>query len=121
MNKHYSEWNVPGEGGPRWRATTRMRDTDREETPDLTATSEGELREWLKQLSEEEREISYRRRVNQGRVDLMRAGFVRRCGVAFFSLKEWSHVLLGGQGPEGEGSSGGAGPSAGSPGSGGGG
>ena len=121
MSKHYSEWNVPGEGVPRWRATIRMRDTDRTETLDLTATSEGELRECLKQLSEEEWQISYRRRVNQGRVDLMRAGFVRHGGVAFFSLKELAHVLLGGQGPEGEGSSGGAGPSVGSPGSGGGG
>jgi hypothetical protein len=122
MSKHDSERSVPGEGVRRRRATNRTRGIDRGEAPDLTTTSEGELREGLKQLSEEEREISYRRRCNQGRVDLMRAEFVRRDGVGP-SPKELARVvvLLGGRGSEGEGFSGGSGPSAGSPGSGGGG
>jgi hypothetical protein len=133
MSKHDSEWSVPEEGVRRRRATNRTRGIDRGEAPGLTTTSEGELREGLKeglkQLSEEEREISYRRRVNQGRVDLMRAEFVWRDGVGpslGTSPKELARVvLLGGRGSEGEGFSGGfsggSGPSAGSPGSGGGG
>ena len=129
MSEHDSEWSVPEEGVRRRRATNRTRGIDRGEAPDLTTTSEGELREGLKegfkQLSEEEREISYRRRANQGRVDPMRAEFVRRDGVGPSlgpSAKELARVvLMGGRGFEGEGFSGGSGPSAGSPGSGGGG
>ncbi len=102
MSEHDSEWGVPGEGVPRRRATDRMRSLDWEEAPDLTTISEDELREWLKQLSEEEREIGYRRRVIQGRIALMRAELVRRGGVAL-STEELARVLLGGQGPEGEG------------------
>lgn len=41
--------------------------------PDLTSLSKDELRERLKGLAEEEEEraVSYRRRVLQGRIDLM--------------------------------------------------
>jgi hypothetical protein len=99
-----SEWGVPGEGVPRRRATNRMRDLDWEEAPDLTGISEDELRRWLELLSEEEREISYRRRVLQGRIDLIRAEIVRRGGVAL-SPEELARVLLGNQGLEGRGSS----------------
>jgi hypothetical protein len=99
-----SEWGVPGEGVPRRRATNRMRDLDWEEAPDLTGISEDELRRWLELLSEEEWEISYRRRVLQGRIDLIRAEIVRRGGVAL-SPEELARVLLGNQGSEGRGSS----------------
>jgi hypothetical protein len=98
-----SEWGVPGEGVPRRRATNRMKDLDWEEAPDLTGISEDELRRWLELLSEEEWEISYRRRVLQGRIDLIRAEIVRRGGVAF-SPEELARVLLGNQGSEGRGS-----------------
>ena len=54
-----------------------------EEAPDLTSVSEEELRTRLRELSEEERAISYRRRVLQGRIDLIRAP------------EELAHVLLG--------------------------
>ncbi len=100
MSEHDSEWGVPREGVPRRRATDRMRDFDWEEAPDLTTISEDELRGWLELLSEEEREISYRRRVLQGRIDLIRAELVRRGGVAL-SPEELARVLLGNQGSEG--------------------
>ncbi len=74
-----------------------------EEEPDLTSISEEELRARLKELAEEERAISYRRRVLQGRIDLIRAELVRRGGVAL-SPEELARVLLGDQG-EGRGSS----------------
>src|SRR4051812_38578627 len=65
-----------------------------EEEPDLTSVSEEELRVRLKELAEEERAISYRRRVIQGRIDLIRAELVRRGGVAL-SPEELARVLLG--------------------------
>ena len=75
---------VGGTGGYDW-----------EEEPDLTSLSEGELRVRLKGLAEEERAVSYRRRVLQGRIDLIRAELVRRGGVAL-SPEELARVLLGG-------------------------
>ena len=68
-----------------------------DEEPDLTSLSEDELRERLKGLAEEERAVSYRRRVLQGRIDLIRAELVRRGGVAL-SPEELARVLLGGGG-----------------------
>ena len=65
-----------------------------EEAPDLTSVSEEELRARLKELSEEERAISYRRRVLQGRIDLIRAELVRRGGVTL-SPEELARVLSG--------------------------
>ena len=77
-----------GEAGYEW-----------EGAPDLTAISEAELRVRLKELVEEERAVSYRRRVLQGRIDLIRAELVRRGGVAL-SPEELARVLMGGQGEE---------------------
>jgi hypothetical protein len=65
-----------------------------EEAPDLTSISEEELRARLKELAEEERKISYHRRVLQGRIDLIRAELVRRGGVTL-SPEELARVLLG--------------------------
>jgi hypothetical protein len=65
--------------------------------PDLTSISEDELRVRLQELAVEEREISYRRRVIQGRIDLIRSELVRRGGVAL-SPKELARVLLGDEG-----------------------
>lgn len=69
-----------------------------EEEPDLTSISEEELRGSLKELVEEERVISYRRRVLQGKIDLIRAELVRR-GSATLSPEELARVLLGEEGP----------------------
>ncbi len=69
----------------------------------MTALGEEELRDWLKALSEEERAVSYRRRVLQGRIDLIRAEMVRRGG-ATLSPEELVRVLMGKDGPEPRGS-----------------
>ncbi len=83
-------WAVPGEG------------FDWEGAEDLSALSEEELRGRLEGLVEEERSISYRRRVVQGRIDLMRAELVRR-GAAALSPEALARVLMGeSTGKEGE-------------------
>ncbi len=68
-----------------------------EEEVDLTSISEEELRAQLKELAEEERALSYRRRVLQGRIDLIRAELVLRGGVAL-SPEDLARVLMGGEG-----------------------
>jgi hypothetical protein len=61
---------------------------------DITALSEENLRGRLEALCEEERAVSYRRRVLQGRIDLIRAELVER-GVAALSPEDLARVLLG--------------------------
>ena len=72
-----------------------------EEEPDLTSVSKEELRVLLKELADEERAISYRRRVIQGRIDLIRAELVRRGG-ASLSPQELARILMDGEGRSGE-------------------
>jgi hypothetical protein len=64
--------------------------------PDLTSISQEELKARLKELDEEERALSYRRRVLQGRIDLIRAELVRRGGVVL-SPADLARVLMGGE------------------------
>jgi hypothetical protein len=66
-----------------------------EREPDLTSISEEELKARLTELDEEERALSYRRRVLQGRIDLIRAELVRRGDVAL-SPEDLARVLMGG-------------------------
>ena len=61
---------------------------------DLTALSEEELRSRLEGMVEEERSISYRRRVLQGRIDLIRAELAGRGAVAA-SPEALARVLMG--------------------------
>ena len=65
--------------------------------PDLTSISVEELKARLKELDEEERALSYRRRVLQGRIDLIRAELVLRGGVAL-SPADLARVLMDGEG-----------------------
>jgi hypothetical protein len=67
---------------------------DWEGAEDITALSEAELRERLEGLVEEERAVSYRRRVLHGRIDLIRAELVRRGAIAR-SPEELVRVLMG--------------------------
>ena len=67
---------------------------DWEDAEDITALSEEELRETLEALSEEERAISYRRRILQGRIDLIRAELLQR-GALALGPEELARVLLG--------------------------
>jgi hypothetical protein len=67
---------------------------DWEVAEDLTALTGEELRGRLEELIEEERSISYRRTVLQGRIDLIRAELVGR-GEAALSPEALARVLLG--------------------------
>jgi hypothetical protein len=67
---------------------------DWENAEDVTALSEEDLRDRLEDLSEEERAVSYRRRILQGRIDLIRAELVERGAVAL-SPKDLARELLG--------------------------
>ncbi|HTU31026.1 MAG TPA: hypothetical protein VMF07_16680 [Solirubrobacteraceae bacterium] len=50
-----------------------------EETfPDLGSLSDQELKDLIKQLTEEEMEVSYQRRILHGRIDILRAELVNR-------------------------------------------
>ncbi len=46
--------------------------------PDLTTLSDAELKELIGRLEEEESEISYRRRLLHGKIDILRAELVAR-------------------------------------------
>jgi hypothetical protein len=49
-----------------------------EPLPDLVSLSDHDLKELIDRLQEEEREVSYRRRLLQGRIDILRAELVSR-------------------------------------------
>ena len=44
-----------------------------EPLPDLASLSDTELKDLIEELEREEREVSYRRRLLQGRIDILRA------------------------------------------------
>jgi hypothetical protein len=67
---------------------------DWENAEDVTALSEEDLRDRLEDLSEEERAVSYRRRILQGRIDLIRGELLERGAVAL-SPEDLARVLLG--------------------------
>jgi hypothetical protein len=46
--------------------------------PDVGSMSDQELRDLIDQLTDEEREISYRRRLLHGKIDILRAELVNR-------------------------------------------
>ena len=46
--------------------------------PDLGALSDQELKDLIKQLTEEEMEVSYKRRILHGKIDILRAELVNR-------------------------------------------
>jgi RsiG-like len=46
--------------------------------PDLSSTSDAELKELIDELTKEEQEISYRRRLLHGKIDILRAELVAR-------------------------------------------
>jgi hypothetical protein len=50
-----------------------------EETfPDVSSMSDNELKELINQLTDEERQVSYRRRLLHGKIDILRAELVNR-------------------------------------------
>jgi hypothetical protein len=46
--------------------------------PDLGALSDQELKDLIRDLTEEEQEVSYRRRLLHGKIDILRAELVNR-------------------------------------------
>ena len=46
--------------------------------PDLGALSDPELKQLIQQLTEEEQEVSYQRRILHGKIDILRAELVNR-------------------------------------------
>ena len=46
--------------------------------PDIGAMSDEELKEMIDELTSEEREVSYRRRMLHGKIDILRAELVNR-------------------------------------------
>ena len=49
-----------------------------EPLPDLSSTSDADLKKLIHDLTEEEQEISYRRRLLHGKIDILRAELVAR-------------------------------------------
>lgn len=66
---------------------------DWESSPDLTAVPGESLGSMLEELVEQEREISYRRRIIQGRIDLIRSELLRR-GSNEVSTEELARILM---------------------------
>src|SRR5581483_267501 len=61
------------------RLNRRTGGPDRMDTfPDLGSLTDQELKELIKQLTEEEMEISYKRRILHGKIDILRAELVNR-------------------------------------------
>jgi hypothetical protein len=76
-----------------------------EETfPDVSSMSDKELRALIDELTDEEREVSYRRRLLHGKIDILRAELVtrlkakREAGQAMISgqdVQQLTDILLG--------------------------
>jgi hypothetical protein len=61
------------------RQTARGEELTMDETfPDLGSLSDAELKDVIRQLTEEETEISYQRRILHGKIDILRAELVNR-------------------------------------------
>ena len=59
-------------------ALRAMPDGEMEIFPDLGSLSDQELKDLIQQLTDEEMEISYRRRILHGKIDILRAELVNR-------------------------------------------
>ena len=61
--------------------------------PDLSSMSDKDLKELIDELTDEERELSYRRRLLHGKIDILRAELVNRLR----ARREAGDVLITGQ------------------------
>jgi hypothetical protein len=64
-----------------------------EPLPDLSATSDTDLKKLIHDLTEEEQEISYRRRLLHGKIDILRAELVARLQKSEGERSEGESVL----------------------------
>ena len=61
--------------------------------PDVSSMSESELKDLISQLTDEERDLSYRRRLLHGKIDILRAELVSRLR----ARRESGEALITGQ------------------------
>jgi hypothetical protein len=83
-----------------------------EETfPDLGALSDEELKDLIQKMTEEEQEVSYRRRILHGKIDILRAELVNRLrkrhaegesAISGADVQQLSDILSGRAAPEAE-------------------
>jgi hypothetical protein len=80
-----------------------------EPLPDLSTLSDDDLRTMIRALEQEEDEVSYRRRILHGRIDILRAELVARlreqvsAGEAQLAdVERLSEILAGKAAPRGE-------------------
>jgi hypothetical protein len=80
-----------------------------EPLPDLTTLSDDDLRAMIRELEQEEDEVSYRRRLLHGRIDILRAELVARlreqvsAGEAKLAdVERLSEILAGKASPAGD-------------------
>jgi CO dehydrogenase/acetyl-CoA synthase alpha subunit len=69
--------------------STQLEDT----FPDVSSMTDQELKELIDQLTDEEREVSYRRRLLHGKIDILRAELVNRLR----AKREAGDVLITGE------------------------
>ena len=79
--------------------------------PDLGSLSDEELKEYIQQLTEEETEVSYRRRILHGKIDILRAELVNRLRkkheegeteISGADVQQLTDILAGKSFPEGD-------------------
>ncbi len=79
--------------------------------PDLGALSDEELKELIDQLTTEEQEVSYQRRILHGKIDILRAELVNRLRkkhetgedvISGADVQRLTDILAGRSGGEGE-------------------
>lgn len=83
-----------------------------EETfPDLGALSDQELKNLIQQMTEEEQEVSYKRRILHGKIDILRAELVNRLrkrhaegesSLSGADVQQLTDILTGKSAPEAE-------------------
>ena len=72
-----------------------------EALPDLTKLSDADLKQLIQELEREENEISYRRRILHGKIDILRAELVARLkqrqegDLAHLDVERLSEILSG--------------------------
>ena len=76
-----------------------------EPLPDLAALSDDELKTMIEELTREENEVSYRRRLLQGRIDILRAERTARLkgkGVSDVDIESLTDILSSRSAPTGD-------------------
>jgi len=79
--------------------------------PDLGALSDDELKDLIRQATEEEQEVSYRRRILHGKIDILRAELVNRLrkkhqegesAITGADVQQLTDILAGKSAPDGD-------------------